>query len=149
MNVSICWLRRQIAACLVLFLVVPFGKAATALQIQQEAASSPQTESQDTNSQVAKPNTTPQTQEPSPAPSPLQNAPEPQQNQDHQPVGVAVAPYEKGMGLAASRPSGAAIAPAKQKRVRTIWISVGVLVATGVAVGTVVGLSKGSPSQPH
>jgi hypothetical protein len=78
----------------------------------------------------------------------LQDAPQPQQNTP-QPVGTAAAPYETIVGVPASRPAGAAIAPAKQKRTRTILISVGIVVATGVAVGTVVALSKGSPSQPH
>lgn len=78
----------------------------------------------------------------------LQDAPEPQQSAA-QPLGTAVAPQEKIVGVAASRPAGAAIAPAKQKRARSLLISVGVVVAAAVAVGTVVALSKGSPSQPH
>jgi hypothetical protein len=62
-------------------------------------------------------------------------------------VGTAAAPG-KTM-IAASRPAGAAIAPAKQRRVRTILISVGVIVAAGVAVGTVAGLSHASSSHPQ
>lgn len=65
------------------------------------------------------------------------------------PVGTAAAPYEKGIGVAASRPAGAVIAPAKQRRTRTILIRVGVIVAAAVAVGIVVALSSGSPSRPH
>jgi hypothetical protein len=72
-----------------------------------------------------------------------------QQQEPAQPVGTAAAPYEKTMGIAASRPAGAAIAPAKQRRVRTILISVGVIVAAGVAVGTVAGLSHASSSHPQ
>jgi hypothetical protein len=72
-----------------------------------------------------------------------------QQDNSRQPAGTAVAPYDTGVGVAASRPAGAAIAPAKQKRTRSILIKVGVLVGAAVAVGTVAGLSMASPSKPH
>lgn len=71
-----------------------------------------------------------------------------QQNPPQQPVGTAVAPYEKPTGVAGSRPAGAVIAPAKQRRVRAIVIKVGLLLAGGAAIGTVIGLSKASHSQP-
>jgi hypothetical protein len=71
-----------------------------------------------------------------------------QQNSATQPVGTAAAPSETVTGVAASKPAGAAIAPAKQRRVRTFLISIGVIVAAGVAIGAVVGLSHTSPSQP-
>ena len=64
------------------------------------------------------------------------------------PVGAAAAPYEPTMGIAASRPAGAAIAPAKQRRVRTILISLGVVAGAGIAIGSVAALSHGSPSHP-
>jgi hypothetical protein len=41
------------------------------------------------------------------------------------------------------------IAPAKQRRARSFVIRVGIIVGACVAVGTVVALSHGSPSQPH
>jgi len=66
-----------------------------------------------------------------------------------QPVGTAVAPYEKVTGVPASRPAGAAIAPAKQKRASSILIKVGLIVAAGVAIGTVVALSAATSSKPH
>ncbi len=72
----------------------------------------------------------------------------PQQDNGSKPVGTAAAPYEKPTGVAASRPAGAVIAPAKQRRVRTILISLGVVIGAGVAIGTVAGLSKASPSRP-
>jgi hypothetical protein len=50
--------------------------------------------------------------------------------------------------VAASKPAGAVIAPAKQRRVRTILISLGVVGATCVALGIVAGLSHASSSQP-
>jgi hypothetical protein len=71
-----------------------------------------------------------------------------QQNSPQQPVGTAAAPYEKPTGVPGSRPAGAAIAPAKQRRVRAIVIRVGLVLAGAGAVGAVVGLSKASHSQP-
>ena len=71
-----------------------------------------------------------------------------QQNGGAQPLGTAVAPGEPSTGVAASKPAGAAIAPAKQRRVRTILISLGVIAAACVAIGTIAGLSHTSPSQP-
>jgi cytoskeletal protein RodZ len=72
----------------------------------------------------------------------------PPQEAPHRPVGAAAAPYEPTMGIAASRPAGAAIAPAKQRRVRTILISLGVVAGAAIAVGSVAALSHGSPSRP-
>ena len=57
----------------------------------------------------------------------------PQQNGGQAPVGTAAAPYEKGVGVAASRPAGAVIAPAKQRRTRSFWIKTGVLIGAAVA----------------
>lgn len=65
------------------------------------------------------------------------------------PVGTAAAPALGSTGVAGSRPTGAVIAPAKQRRVRAILISVGVVVAACVAVGAVAALSHSSPSQPR
>lgn len=90
----------------------------------------------------------------------LPDAPDPQsqpQSQDQQqpaqstqqPVGTAAAPLERPTGVPGSRPSGAAIAPAKQRRVRAIVISFGIALAAGAAVGTVIGLSKASSSTPR
>jgi hypothetical protein len=80
---------------------------------------------------------------------PQQPAAPPQQSTEpQQPVGTAAAPYEKPTGVPGSRPAGAAIAPAKQRRVRAIVISIGLILAGAGAVGAVVGLSKASHSQP-
>ena len=85
------------------------------------------------------------TPEPAPAPqAPPQPAPAPAQK----PVGTAAAETTTTTGFAVSRPAGAALAPAKQKRVRTILISVGAVVGAAVALGTVAALSKGTPSKP-
>jgi hypothetical protein len=76
-------------------------------------------------------------------------SPQPQQKPAQEPVGTAVAGPVKTTGVAASQPAGAAIAPAKQRRTRSILIKVSALVGAGIAVGTVVGLSSASPSRPR
>jgi len=77
-----------------------------------------------------------------------QSTVEPQQSGDGKPLGTAAAPYSKPSGVTGSRPAGVAIAPAKQRRVRAIFISVGVVAAAAIAIGTVAALSHGSPSRP-
>ncbi len=84
-----------------------------------------------------------------PTPQPAQQAPSQQQSSPQQPVGTAAAPYEKPTGVPGSRPAGAVIAPAKQRRVRAIVIRVGIVLAAGAAVGAVVGLSKATHSSPQ
>ena len=69
-------------------------------------------------------------------------------DQPHQAVGTAAAESVAVTGVAASRPAGAAVAPAKQRRVRTLLIKVGAVVGVGVAVGTTYALSQASPSRP-
>lgn len=78
-----------------------------------------------------------------------QSSPAQTQSGAQTPVGTAAAPYEKNTGIAASRPAGAVIAPAKQRRARSFAIRVAVVVGAAVAIGTVVALSKGSPSRPN
>jgi cytoskeletal protein RodZ len=70
------------------------------------------------------------------------------QQPTQRPVGTAAAPSFTTSGVAASQPSGVAIAPEKQRRVRTIVIRVGAIIAAGVAVGTVVGLTEATSSKP-
>lgn len=89
----------------------------------------------------------PQSQE-SQAPPQQQQAPQQPPPLPQQPVGTAAAPAEKPTGIPGSRPSGAAIAPAKQKRVRALVISLGIVLAAGAAVGAVAGLSRASHSTP-
>jgi hypothetical protein len=71
-----------------------------------------------------------------------------QQGTIQQPTGTAAARTASPAGVAASEPAGAAIAPAKQRRVRTILISVGAVLGAGAALGAVAALSAGSPSRP-
>jgi len=88
---------------------------------------------------------------PSPQQSPPVQSPQNQEqpvNTPHEPLGTAAAESVPTSGVAASRPAGAALAPAKQRRVRSILIKVGALVGVGVAIGTTMALSQGSPSKP-
>lgn len=97
---------------------------------------------QPANQNLPAANTTPATGaisapvEPAPAPEPA----------PINPVGTAAAPYTKTTGFAASRPAGAVIAPAKQKRARSILIRVGVIVGAVIAVGTVAALTTSGAS---
>ncbi len=128
MNGSIFWLQRLLAGALAAFLVAPIAHAAT-----DPLPSAPQ------------PATQTQAQPAPPAPE-SQN---PQSQQNTQPLGTAAAPAIRPEGVAVSRPAGAAIAPAKQRRVRQWAIRVGLLVGAGIAIGTVAALTLGSPSRPH
>lgn len=65
-----------------------------------------------------------------------------------QPLGTAAAEKATTAGGAASRPAGSAIAPVKQRQVRSFLVKLGLIAAGGVALGTVYALSKGSPSKP-
>jgi hypothetical protein len=155
MAISAYWLRRQIARSLVMFLAMPLAaQPQQALSGQQEGVSSQQAQPETPPNRPAV-ETTPtipgETASPTSNPNQhaVQAAAEQQQSGSPEPVGTAVAPYEKPVGVAASRPAGAVIAPAKQRRTRSILIRVGLLVGGAAAVGTVVALSKASPSRPN
>ncbi len=64
------------------------------------------------------------------------------------PVGTAAAEAPKVNGVTAAQPSGVAIAPAKQRRVRTIVLRVGAIAAAGAALGSVIALTAGTSSKP-
>ncbi len=64
------------------------------------------------------------------------------------PVGTAAAEAPSASGVAASQPAGVAVAPAKQRRVRTIVLRTGAIIGAGVAVGSVVALTAGTSSKP-
>ncbi len=167
MRISASWQQKQIAGCLVLFLAVPFAEAAGTrpqpATSGQQAVTAPSKNTQSSDSATGNADTA----TPQPAGSPsssmsssstvanqeqssatLPSAPQQQQNGNSNPVGTAAAPYEKTTGVTASRPAGAVVAPAKQKRSRSFLIRVGLVVGACVAVGTVVALSAGSPSRP-
>jgi len=64
------------------------------------------------------------------------------------PLGTAAAEIGNASGIAASKPAGVAIAPAKQRQSRSLLIKLGAVIGAGVAIGTVMALSNGSPSRP-
>jgi hypothetical protein len=108
----------------------PAGQATPAAQIMP----APQT-SQDQGQQQTQP--------------PVQQPAQPTQpGSTQEPSGTAAARAANPAGVAASEPAGAAIAPAKQKRVRTILISAAAVLGAGAAIGAVAALSAGSPSRP-
>jgi anti-sigma B factor antagonist len=170
-NTPVRWLTRHIAGCLVLLLLLIAPLAAAA---QQETSSSrqtdvstaqaqPQTQSQDSNSGAGKSNYEPfqpqalpdspgtvrsQTADGSQLSTASQPSPNQQQDVPQEPVGTAAAEFIKTTGVAASKPAGSAIAPAKQRRARSILIKVAAIAGAGVAVGAVVALSAASPSRP-
>jgi hypothetical protein len=65
-----------------------------------------------------------------------------------EPSGTAAAQAGRVSGSAGSRPAGAAIAPAKQRQVRSLVIKLGAIAGAGIALGTVAALSKASPAKP-
>ena len=172
MRISGDEVRRQIAICLVMiFITVPFVEATSSraqeISPSQQAespfstasASSQKTSDTSTNADAIP--SAPQANNSSPdsskignsgpqagaSPSIAPSAPKAlQANPAPPPLGTATAPYTKSTGVAASRPSGAVIAPAKQRRVRSILIRVGLLVGAGVAIGTVAALSLSGAS---
>jgi len=160
MRISRSCLREQIARILVLFLTVPIAEAnsaspqeAPSVQQSQTSGSQPKKQSADTSQADAaypdSPNPArPQAADQTGQAGTPQSSPEQPQNASPKPVGTAVAPYEKTTGVAASRPAGAVIAAAKQRRARSFVIRVAVVVGAAVAVGTVVALSHASPSRP-
>jgi hypothetical protein len=104
-------------------------------------------------------------QNPAPAPSTLPDTPQaqPQPNTSSQtnpatgqnsaarpqePEGTAAARAAKTIGGPASKPAGSAIAPAKQRQVRSLLIKIGAIAGAGAALGTVYALTRGSPSKP-
>jgi len=68
--------------------------------------------------------------------------------QPQHPVGTAAAEAPKVTGITAAEPAGVAMAPAKQRRVRTIVLKVGAIIGAGVALGMVVALTAATPSKP-
>ncbi|HEY1462279.1 MAG TPA: hypothetical protein VGF44_02545 [Terriglobales bacterium] len=79
---------------------------------------------------------------------PQQNSATNAQAQTQQPSGTAAAQQGRVSGSTLSEPAGVAIAPAKQKRTRSILIKMGLIAGAGIALGTVAALSAGSPSKP-
>jgi hypothetical protein len=141
MRSSNFWGARWVAAALLLPLAFPYSAVAAAAARQDTA------QDQDGRTASALPSL--------PDPNPAQNGQTQQgtaqtgdQNPANKPVGTAAAPLEKSTGIAGSRPAGAVIAPAKQKRQRALFIRVAIIAGAAIAVGAVVGLSEESRSRP-
>ena len=88
-----------------------------------------------------------QTAAPANAPADQQTA-QKQNDKLQRPVGTAAAEAPKVSGITAAQPAGIAMAPAKQRRVRTIVLKVGAILGASAAVGTVIALSAATPSKP-
>ncbi len=95
----------------------------------------------------------PETQQP-PAQQNLPTAPSTQLSQrpsqpstvTTEPLGTATAESVPASGGGASRPAGTAIAGEKQHQMRSLFLKLGAVAAAGIAIGTVAGLSKATPS---
>lgn len=141
-------LRSMVAGSLILLLLAPIAQAAPRQTVPaQQPQTQPQTAPTTSGNLPQAPAAQNQTNAQEPANQ--QTTPEPQPGNPSEPVGTAVAPLESPVGAAVSRPTGAAIAPAKQKRRHTFIIRLGLVVGAAVAIGTVVALSKASPNRPN
>ena len=136
----------------------------------QNAAQAPQTQSQPSTSQSVIPDPSQAPLQPVPSNVPEDesaNGPTVQQEQSAQkpvtktlsapavqvqrpavPLGTATAQEGVTRGGLASKPAGTAIAPAKQRQVRSVLIKLGLVAAGAAAIGTVVGLSRSTSSVP-
>lgn len=147
---------KSIIACLVWSLAATSSKGlAQELQapvpIQQQTTTAPQSQSRKSDDPTAKPaleDALSKTNSQSTQPGSSQSESD-RPDSAAKPVGTAVAPSGIINGATATSPAGAAIAPAKQRRARSILIKVGVVIAAGVAIGTVAALSHASPGAAH
>jgi hypothetical protein len=148
MRLSGCLLRRPIAAGLALLLATPLAVAAPTPQQQAPGGQQPQIALLTPAEAEGQPQGSDSLDPAGGQAGSSQSSPGSQQNPPVNPVGTAAAPLESTTGITASRPAGAVIAPAKQRRARVILIRIGVIVGAAIAVGAVVGLSEESSSRP-
>ena len=152
MKVLSYWLKKQLTGSLILLLAFPLAEIASAMP-QQALTERQQQSTSATDGAALQPAPLPEAPTAngrSGADQQQQSSPNNQQpNGANKPVGTAAAPAETTSGIAASRPAGAVIAPAKQRRARAILIRVSIVVAAAVAVGAVVALSKSSSGRPN
>jgi hypothetical protein len=154
MKIPTGWSKRPVACFLVLLMAFPLAETSAAMPQQAVSDQQAQTASSTPTEQQGPASPNPSVESSTPQSSPPQSSlnqsnSDQQQNGVTRPVGTAAAPLEKPTGVTASRPAGAVIAPAKQHRVRAILIRVSIVVGAAVAVGTVVALSRASPSRPN
>ena len=127
--------------CSLIFLL---SAAAEPLAAQQQAQPEQQPAQNSTQPPIELP------ENPGRSSTPTSNTPGTQNNVPRpvpQPSGTAVAPEVQVSGGAASKPAGAAIAPPKQRQIRTWLIRFGFIAGAGVALGTVAALSAASPGR--
>jgi hypothetical protein len=132
-----------------LLTVVLWVSAIASAQQAGSQATAPQARQAPIPGQPTMPPVTPNQlpENPSPSITPVQNEPAPQSVQPTTPTGTAAAQAAKPVGNAGSQPAGAAIAPPKQRQVRSFLIKLGAIAGAGAAIGTVYALTAGSPSR--
>lgn len=91
-----------------------------------------------------------QTQQPTTVQTaPAANAPAvPSRHRPIDPQGAATAESAPTLGGAASKPAGAAIAPAKQRQMRSFLIKLGAIAGGAAALGTIYALTRSTSSTP-
>ncbi len=146
---AVPWAKRTIACALAVLLSAPLANAGVVPSKPASEPSQPPATSPDLPDSpgFALQQQTPRENNPQPAPPNQQENAQPQNTPP--PVGTAAAPAIQPEGIPASRPSGVAIAPAKQRRVRIWTIRIAIVAAAAVAVGTVTAATLVSPSHPH
>src|SRR5438270_6569061 len=81
--------------------------------------------------------------------APASNAPAvPSGHRPIDPQGAATAESAPTLGGAASKPAGAAIAPAKQRQMRSFLIKLGAIAGGAAALGTIYALTRATSSTP-
>jgi hypothetical protein len=80
--------------------------------------------------------------------APQTQSAQPQDQEGQVPSGTAGAKAPNVKGAPVAQPSGAAVAPPRQRNHRSLLIKLGVLAGAAVAVGAVVALSEKSPARP-
>jgi hypothetical protein len=131
--------------CLLVFLLS--GATVPLLAQQQQPAPTEQPAQNSTQPPIELPENPGRPTTPPAATAPLPQNPAPQKNVPPQPSGTAVAPAVQTSGSAASKPAGVAIAPPKQRQIRSWLIRFGFIAGAGAALGTVAALSAGSPGR--
>jgi len=152
------FLKQSLSLCLAALLVLPLeAYASTGHDDAQQTSSMDQQNTQNTEPATTgkdlgapAPQSAGTSQNSSQTSSP-NNSQTPTQQQEQAPPppkGTAAAPDTRVDGVPAATPSGAAIAPAKQKRVRRFSVRTALVVGAVIAVGTVAGLSLATSAKP-
>ncbi|MGH9523526.1 MAG: hypothetical protein ACRD3E_13450 [Terriglobales bacterium] len=127
------------------------GKVLMAESLPDAPSATMQQEQQQQQATTPAQQQTDQQQAQQPADAQTQNGQQPanaKNKKNQAPLGAAAA--EKGVtaGGAASRPAGAALAPANQNQKRSLLIKLGLVAAGAAAIGTVYALSHATGSTP-